>query len=282
MYTTHYTMTTAVEFEAEKNRKAFLYTCIICGTLLLLFFLISWKTLPPTVPVVNDLIEINLGNDENGFGQEQPLIKGNRAPAQPTVVQARQAAPKEAAVDKVTPEDNAPEDAAPVTKLEKKTPKIKTPVTPAPVVPPTPKPQKPKAAYNGPGKDGGNNTTQDNGYKYQGTDPNNKGDNGSPNGNKDSYGTTPGGKIGGPRVIAGNRKINRYYNYAGNLPKATIYAVIRVSPSGKGTFIRIVKPSTSFDQRYGVEIADNLRTTEFDKANDESEVTVQFNFIVKQ
>jgi hypothetical protein len=55
-------------FESEKNRKAFTYTVIICVVLLLLFILIRWKQEPVSIPVVQDLIEINLGNNEEGFG----------------------------------------------------------------------------------------------------------------------------------------------------------------------------------------------------------------------
>ena len=50
-------------FEVQKNRKAFTYTLLICGVLLLLFIIVRWKVQPPTQPVVQDLIEINLGND---------------------------------------------------------------------------------------------------------------------------------------------------------------------------------------------------------------------------
>ena len=72
-------MTKELEFESEKNKKAFLYTAIICGILLLLFILISWKVMPPSIPIVQDLMEINLGNNDEGFGEKQPLIKGERS-----------------------------------------------------------------------------------------------------------------------------------------------------------------------------------------------------------
>jgi len=274
-----FTMTTEIEFESQKNKKAFLYTAIICGTLLLLFILISWKVMPPSIPVVQDLMEINLGNNENGYGEEQPLIKGERAPTQEAVIQPKQAAAKEAVVDKVDPDENASEDAAPVTKPEKKTPKVKTETAPTPVVAPVPKPQKPKVTYNGPGNGTGNGATEDNGYKYQGNNPNGKGDNGDPNGNKDSYGNTPGGKIGGtPRVI-GNRKIIKYYSFGGDLPKAVVNALVKVSPSGQGTFLRIIaKGSTTSDPRYANAISRYLQNVAFDKSDNESTVTVVFNF----
>jgi hypothetical protein len=268
-----------LEFESRKNKKAFAYTAAICAVLLLLFILISWKVMPPSVPVVQDLIEINLGNNEEGFGEEQPLIKGERSPShEATVVPKQAAAPKEAVAEKVTPDENAEENAAPVTKPEKKTPKVKTETVPTPVKVPVPKPQKPKITYNGPGNGGGNNPNEDNGYRGQGNNPNGKGDNGDPSGNKDSYGNTPGGKIGGPKVTRGNRKIVRYYSFTGDLPKATIYAVIKVSASGQGTFVSFDKGSTSRSQAYADEISRYLKNIQFDKSGDESNVTVQFNF----
>ena len=72
----------SVTFEAEKNKKAFAYTVVICGTLLLLTFLISWPILQPPTPIAQELLEINLGNNEEGLGETQPLIKGEMAPAQ--------------------------------------------------------------------------------------------------------------------------------------------------------------------------------------------------------
>jgi hypothetical protein len=268
-------------FEKEKNRKAFLYTVIICALLLLMFFLISWKVGPPSSPVVQDLMEINLGNNEEGFGKEQPLIKGERSPSQEeTVVPKQTAAVQEPAEEKVTPDDNAEADAAPVIKAVKPAPKTTKPTTPAPVTVPAPKPQKPKITYSGPGAGGGNNATEDNGYKSQGNKPGGTGDAGDPNGNKDSYGNSPGGKVGGPRVTSGNRKVIRYYSFTAELKKATIYAQIKVAASGQGSFIKIVKPSTSFDQSYANAISGYLRNMQFDKAADESIVTVQFNFTV--
>lgn len=269
-------------FEAEKNRKALFYTLGICGGLLLMFVLISWTDeLPPKPPMV-DLIEINLGNNDEGFGDVQPLIKGEMSPSQDAPVAPSQpSAVPENNDETVNADDNAEADAAPVTKTIKNAPKVTKPTTTAPVpTPPTPKPQKPKITYNGPGNGNGNNATEDNGYRYQGNKPGGAGDAGDPTGNKDSYGNTPGGKIGGPRVTSGNRKVVRYYSFTADLKKATIYAQIKVAPGGSGSFIKIVKPSTSFEQAYANAIVSYLRNIQFDKAGDESIVTVQFNFTV--
>lgn len=280
-------------FEAEKNKKAFTYTVIICAVLLLLAIFITWPILPVTPPLAQDLIEINLGNNNEGFGEEQPLIKGEMAPTQTQETQAQQnqpdAANPEPAKD-VQPDDNAETDAAPVTKPEKITAKpVKTnttPVTkpvkttnPTPVVAPSPKPQKPKFTYNGPGNGKGNGAAEDNGFTGQGNKPGGKGDAGDPSGKPDSYGNNPGGKTGGPRVI-GNRKIIKYYSFTGDLEKATVYAIVKVSPEGTGTFVSFAKNSSTNGAAYKNAIISYLRNVQFDKSADESNVTVVFNFNV--
>ncbi len=238
--------------------------------------------MPPTVPVVQDLMEINLGNNEEGFGKEQPLKRGNRTPSHENIPVPKQAAARPAEEEKVNPDENAEEKAAPVNKPVKNTPKVKTEKAVVPVVAPAPKPQKPKITYNGPGSGpSGNNPTQDNGYTNQGNKPGGKGDAGDPNGNKDSYGNTPGGKVGGPQVTKGNRNlIYRSYNFTADLQKATIYAIVKVSAAGKGTFVSFDKGSTSRSQGYADAIRDYLRKMDFDKASEESIVTVRFNFNV--
>ncbi len=269
-------------FEKEKNRKAALYTLGICTFILLMFFLISWKVVPPSEPVVQDLMEVNLGNDADGFGEEQPLVKGERGPAEPVVAPSQPVPQTQTVESNVIPDENADVDAAPVVKPEKKTTPVKKPTEPAPTAPPVVKPAaKPKLVYDGPGKGTGNNATDDNGYRYQGNTKGGTGDNGSPNGNKDSYGNTPGGKVGGPKVIRGNRTVVKYYSFTADLAKATIYALINVSPSGKGTFVKIVKPSTSFSGGYASAIQGYLNNMEFNKGTEESSVTVQFNFTVQ-
>jgi outer membrane biosynthesis protein TonB len=289
----------ATQFDKERHRKAFIYTAVICSVLLIAFIFISWKTPPPAPPVVQDLMEINLGNDDEGFGEEQPLIKGERSPEPETAPSPPEAKPVAAnepvAEDNVTPDDNAPDEAAPVVKTVKKTTSTKEvvtptpvtkptvkPTTPAPVVTPTPKPRVPKVVYTGPGKGGGNNATTDNGYTMQGNKKGGTGDAGSPNGNKDTYGNKPGGgTVGGPKVISGSRKlIYRSYNFTGDLEKATINAVVKVSPEGVGTFVRFAAGSTTTEARYANAIRGYLKNMPFDKQDEDGVVTVQFNFNV--
>ncbi len=283
-------------FEAEKNKKAFAYTIGICALLLILAFVITWPImLPPPPPVMaQDLLEINLGNNQEGFGQEQPRIRGERAPAQePEVQQQKAAAAKEEEPAKnIEPDENAENDAATVTKPEKIKPKTtviaehpavkpaKTNNTTPVEAPPAPKPQKPKLTYDGPGKGTGNGADEDNGYRSQGNKPGGRGDAGDPSGKPDSYGNTPGGRVGGPRVF-GNRHIVNHYTFPGDLEKATVYAIVKVSASGTGTFVSFGKNSTTQAPAYANQIRQYLRNIQFDKADDESTVTVQFNFHVQ-
>ena len=268
----------AKELDSERRKKALLYTAMICASLLILFFLISWKSMPPAPPPIEQLIEVNLGNNEEGFGNIQPLIKGEKGPSKENIVHPVASNSKVEETDKVIPDDHAEENAAPVTKPAKNPAKIKTEKVSTPVLVAVQKPQKPKVTYDGPGKGTGNNNTEDNGYKYQGNKPGGKGDAGDPNGNKDSYGNSPGGKIGSGPQVRGNRKIIRHYAFTGDLKKATIYALVRVSPGGTGTFISFDKGSTSRASEYAQAIANYLRNIQFDKSSEESTVQVQFNF----
>lgn len=72
----------AVEFERQKNIKALAITLGIGGGLLLLFILLRWNL--PTVPPAptQEFLEVNLGTDDFGSGNDQPLLPGEPAPAQ--------------------------------------------------------------------------------------------------------------------------------------------------------------------------------------------------------
>lgn len=262
-------------FESTANKKALLYTLIICITVLLLFWLIKWKSVAPSAPIIQDLMEINLGNEEEGLGDVQPLIKGNPTPPE----NGNNSAAAGSNDNTAESDENADENTASIVKPSKepdRTP-AKTPIANSE----TKKEQKAKFTYNGNNAGAnGNNADEDNGYKYQGNNPNGKGDKGDPNGNKDSYGTQPGGNSPSPRVTKGNRKIVKTYSFPGELERATIYAKVKVSPSGQGTFIDFDKGSTSRNQAYAKSIKNYLSHIQFDKSDEESIVTVQFIFTV--
>ena len=289
----YYTPIMSAAFEAKKNQRAMLYTAGICLLLLLLFIIYKWPVEDVPNVIAQDLIEVNLGNDHEGYGEVQPLIKGEMSPDK-SETQTNTAPPH--AIDEpvknvVTDNTEPDKDAAranqsikpvPVPKplIDKPIQPVQRNINPQPVVAPAPKPQKPRIVYNGPGHGNGNGANEDNGYRMQGNNPNGHGDNGNPNGNPDSYGNNPGGKPGGPRVVSGDRRVIKYYSFTGDLDKATIYAIIKVSPEGKGSFAGFGKHSTNRNPSYSTAISNYLPNISFDKADHESTVTVQFNFNV--
>jgi hypothetical protein len=280
-------------FEIKKNTKAFSYTALICGLFLLIAIWYTWPLQVSPTPVAQDLIEINLGNEKEGAGDVQPLVKGDPAPDVKEVYTHTKYSPakEEPAKDIEADEKDDPE-AAPVTKPVKVNPEAKNiaketvtkPVknsNPAPVVAATPTPPKPKLPlYKGGNGTGGNGATEDNGYRNQGY-KGGSGDAGSPDGKPDSYGSSPGGRSGGkPEVTSGDRKIIRYYAFTGELEKATIYAVIKVAPDGHGSFAGFGKNSSTTNPAYANEISEHLHNIQFDKSDHESTVIVRFNFNV--
>jgi hypothetical protein len=289
----YYANTMSASFELEKNRKAFLYTALIIAVLLLIAIFFKWQLPQNPTKIAEDLIEINLGNFDEGMGTIQPLIKGDKAPDNSPAEDNTAAASNDEPAKEQPVEDNNDEDAAPITKPEKvfKTTTVAknptnapTKVNTIPSAASTPKPQKPKmAGYNGPNGGTGNGANEDNDYKYQGNKPGGKGDAGDPSGNPDSHGKDKGGKVAGGslRVSKGDRKIVNNYIFMGDLPKATINAVIKVTPEGRGTFVKFDKGSTSNDQRYANAIRSYLPNIIFNKADYESVVTVPFNFKVQ-
>ena len=282
-------------FEAEKNKKAFLYTLIICGMMLLLAFIITFPVLKVMPPLAQDFMEINLGNNEEGFGEKQPLIKGEMSPntaPEPAKQQVNntQAA---AATNEAEPDDNAEADAAPVTKTIKPIKKI-TPIltpaakpvisnkTPAPQTVYTPKPPKAIATYKGPGNGKGNGATEDKGYRYQGTKPGGTGDAGDPSGKPDSYGNTSGGKSG-VSVTRGVRPLNlgalRFEDDFND--NAKVYLDIKYNSAGGFVSSTISKGTTTSNNTI-LSIAKRKAASLKFPASDEGGLsTILFNFRVQ-
>ncbi len=204
------------EFEASKNRKAGFYTLLICGSLLALLFLISWN-LPfnPPVPVEEGL-EVNLGNSDQGLGSDQPFLpnESSREEQQkytpPKTVSATREALKDVETDDKDP-DPAPEVKKPpvtkpeATKIPDKDMAVKTPrKSTQPAVNPTPVPPKPKAVFNGVKGDGNGGNDADH-FKPGGNQgiAGGKGDQGAPGGDPNSTNYTGGGHGNGIAIARG-------------------------------------------------------------------------------
>jgi len=63
-------------FESAKNLKASGYTAVVVTLLLLLFLYVSWTQPVEPPPVVEEGIEVNLGNSDQGLGTNQPYLPG--------------------------------------------------------------------------------------------------------------------------------------------------------------------------------------------------------------
>lgn len=283
-------------FEAEKNRKAMMYTGIICGLFLIIAIFYTWPMRVPPIPVELDLIDVNLGNEVEGMGEVQPLVPGERAPDNQSVA-SNQSAQKanESPSQNILADESDDEEAAPVMKTEKsKVPtkeinkesstKSAKNINPSPVVNPNPAPPKPKIPlYKGGTGTGGNGAAEDNGYRNQGYKKGN-GDAGSPDGKPDAYGNSPGGKNGISvfRGLSGRRPISFPSMQDDFNENAVVYVEIKVNASGKVTSASIARGTTTSNS--------NLRNIAIEKAkqlkfptstNNLESGTILFNFVLK-
>ncbi len=211
------------DFETAKNVKAGTLTGVISGVLFLLFFLVSWSAPVIQEPVFEEGLEVNLGIDDDGAGEVQPLRPGPPSAAEPVVSTPKVVSAPVQEVKAIETDDNdeeAPDVNVPKPKVTNpKSPVIPKETTvknthqqPQPVVEqPKPAPR-PKATYKGGDGSGpgGNNADSWNGSKSEGNttgtgdrgkitgDPNSKnydGFGGSGNGNYTIQGNLKGRSI---------------------------------------------------------------------------------------
>ena len=283
-------------FEAEKNKKALMYTTIICGLFLIIAIFYTWPLQVPPIATVQDLIDVNLGNEEEGMGDIQPLVKGERAPDNQRV-ESNQSARKatENPSQNIQADENNDVAAAPVVKSEKKkenapvinkvsAQKASKNINPSPVVNPNPAPPKPKIPlYKGGTGTGGNGANEDNGYRNQGYKPGN-GDAGSPDGKPDAYGNSPGGRSGVSvvRGLSGRRPIH-FPNMQDDFNEnARVYVNIKVDASGKVTDAGIAKGTTTSNSTLRNIAIEKAKQLKFPPSQSDVESgTILFNFVLK-
>lgn len=284
------------QFEQQKNIKAGGYTALTLALLLLFFFLISWRIPVPEEPLLNEGIEVNLGNSDFGSGDIPPTMPGEPAPEQAEQVKA---SPKSSppAVQPLTSDDDNDEPDAPVLpKTVAKTtmkPKPQTnntvPTTKPSEQPPAPQQPKPKAtmgAYKGGNGTGGNNQDQFNNVKNQGIAGGN-GDQGKPNGNINSDNYTGNGGTGksGVAISRGltGRRITRLPSFEDDFNENAKIAVdIKVNESGNVTSaVYSSRGSTSGSASLKAIAIRKAMQLKFNDGDDESLGTVIFNFRLK-
>lgn len=285
------------QFESRKNMKAGGYTALICVLLLVIFLFVRW-TLPPLPEIPQDEgIEVNLGNSDQGLGEDQPFLPGQPSPQDqqaytPPKVTAPQ--PEEAVKDVETDDKtaDAPEiKKPPVTKpkAEKIPEKDVVKNTPKkveqPVSNPTPPAPKPKAVFKGVNGNGTGGNDADT-YKKGGNQgiAGGTGDQGRPGGDPDSKNYTgPGGRgNSGVSISRGlqGRKITQLPSFQDDFNENAKVAVdIKVDASGSVTSA-VYQPrgSTTADGTMKAIAIRKALQIKFNSGGSESMGTIIFNF----
>ena len=292
-------MITADNFEAEKNLRASVYTLIVCVLLLLVLLFVKWTlaSIPP--PPEEEGIEVNLGNSDQGFGEDQPFLPGKPAPADQQAYTPPKAVntPVEEVKDFET--DDKDEEAPvirkpPVTKPEatkvpeKEIVKSQPAKNPQPTAPPAPAPPKPKAVFRGVNGTGTGGNEADN-YKKGGNEgiASGTGDQGAPGGNPDSDNYQGGGGTGNSGVakLRGltGRRIMRTPSFEDDFNENAKVAVdIKVDAAGNVVSAEYQpRGSTTSDPNLKAIAIRKARQVKFNAGTDESAGTLQFNFRLK-
>jgi len=288
----------ADNFESQKNIKASGYTLGICILLVILFFAISW-TLPVQVPpTVEEGIEVNLGNSDQGLGTNQPYLPGKPSADD----HEKYTPPKQAVVEKepakdVETDDNNKEEAPVVKKAVVTKPNatkipdkevVKTPARPVkqPETMPTPPKPKPKAQMHGVNGTGtGGNDADD--YKPGGNQgvAGGHGDQGAPGGNPNSNNYTGGGRgnsgVAISRGLTG-RRITGLPSFTDDFNENAKVAVdIHVDGNGNVTDATYQpRGSTTSDASMKAIAIRKAKSVKFNSGADESVGTLVFNFRV--
>lgn len=288
------------DFEKAKNVKAGTITAVISVALLLFFFLVSWSVPVVTPPPVEEGLEVNLGNSDDGLGDIQPLIPGEPAAAEKEVNTPPRASNTPVqdvrAVETDDNDEEAPEVTVPKPKVSnpKSThvpTKENTTVTkqnntkPQIVENPKPAPPKPKATYKGGDGSGtgGNNADSWNGSRSEGNTTG-SGDRGKINGDPNSKNYDGVGGSGSGYTIQGSlrgRQIVRQPSFQDDFNENAKVAVdLSVNASGAVTDATYQPRGSTTSNASMKDIAlRKARQLKF-AAGDEQRGTIIFNFKV--
>jgi outer membrane biosynthesis protein TonB len=291
-----------MNFESNKNTRAAAYTAVVAISLLLIFFLVAWDVPKIPEPTVDEGISVNLGDSDDGSGDDQPMKPGEPAPVAENIPQP-QAQEPDPVKEEVKTEDDVKNDEEPAVVKKEEKPVLKpitkpvvtpTPSTTKPVVKPTvtptPAPPKPKATL---GKTTGGNGDGGNGaaiYK-----PGNNQGNGTGNGDKGKPGGDPnstnyegaggngngrgGNGTGGINIKSGlsGRSIVSKPSFSDEFNKSgKIEVRITVDESGKVTNAVVSNDKIGDREMRNIAIRKALQL-KFD-AGEESTGVIEFNF----
>lgn len=286
------------EFDVVKNRKAGLYTLLICGSLFLLLFLISWNLPfnPPAPP--EEGLEVNLGNSDQGMGSDQPFLpddpsKKDQEKYTPTkTVNATKEALKNVETDDKDPDPAPAVKQPPVTKpdankIPDKDLAVKTPrKTIQPAVNPTPVPPKPKAVFHGVDGNGTGGNDADH-YKPGGNQgiAGGKGDQGKPGGDPNSANYAGGGHGNGIAIASGlkGRHIKRMPTFTDEFNE-NAKVLVDIQLDADGNVISAAyhqKGSNTADSRFKEIAIRKALQVKFDRGTEETTGTLIFIFQLK-
>ncbi|MBX3256077.1 MAG: hypothetical protein KF862_18215 [Chitinophagaceae bacterium] len=289
------------DFETSKNVKAGTITGVISGALLIFLFLVSWSVPAPPLPPVEEGMEVNLGNSDDGAGDVQPLRPGPPAAVEKEVNTPPKAANTPAenvkAVETDDNDEEAPDVKVPKPKVSNPESKViptkentttvkKNNTKPQVVENPTPAPPKPRATYKGGDGSGpgGNNADTWNSSKSEGNTTG-SGDRGKINGDPNSKNYDGfGGSGNGSYTIQGNlkgRAIVRQPSFKDEFNENAKVAVdLSVDAAGNITSVTYQPRGSTTSNAYYKDIAlKKAREMKF-AAGEEQRGTIIFNFKV--
>src|SRR5579863_1732490 len=263
-----------------------------------MLLLVSWD-LPfnPPAPVEEGL-EVNLGNSDQGLGNDQPFLPNDPSKQdQEKYTPPKTVSPTKEALKDVETDDKDPDPAPAVksppvtkpnaTKIPDKDLSVKTPhKTVQPAVNPTPAPPKPKAVFHGVNGDGTGGNDADH-FKPGGNQgiAGGKGDQGKPGGDPNSTNYTGGGHGNGIAIAHGlqGRRISSTPEFTDEFnDNAKVAVDITVDASGNVTSAEYqAKGSTTSDANMKSIAIRKARQVKFNNGSDESSGTLIFNFRLK-
>ena len=198
--------------DRTKNTKALVATLIWHGALLLFFIFVGFTMPQPPPPPVDQGLEVNLGNSDQGSGTEQPLAPGDPAPDARTHTAPAHVQTPPTAQPRIETNDNNNDEETAINQPKKvkatRQPVIRetaprvTQTTVAPT--PVPAPRHPKAIFKGGTGTGGNQQDAFNKSQNEGI-AGGHGDQGNPNGDPNSKNYTGNGGTGhsGAAIVRG-------------------------------------------------------------------------------
>ena len=286
--------------DREKNIKASIYTTVVCVLVFIIFFFVKWTlpNIPP--PPIDEGIEVNLGNSDEGLGDIAPQVPGDPtnddqttysppATSQPVQQQEQPIKGDENEADDAPAVNNNPKPVVKTT-IAKNTVESKPKPSTQPVsVNPTPAPPKPKAVYKGGTATGtgGNNADTYNGVRNQGIAGGN-GDQGSPNGNpnSDSYKGNGGTGSSGVRIRSGlgGRRFTKLPSFEDDFNEnARVVVNIKVDAAGNVTsaLINLQGTTTTSARIRSIALRKAMQLKLNSGSEDEQSGSIQFEFKLK-